>query len=115
MSRHSSGFCFLPAGACPTVKEEALEYPIGDLLKQHASEYCQDLDLGASRFMDANNRLEGDASGPAPSEGDSKLTLQVDEETLAYHVSLPPPLLTIRSPAKHWPGQNGILLGCGSV
>ncbi len=76
-------------GSCPTVKEESPR--IQELLKRHACEYSQDLDEGQHRFQEAFTRLDsnqGASGASAPFDMDPKLDLHVDEDTLAYHVSL---------------------------
>lgn len=75
------------AGSAGTTKSDPQTAAIRDLLKVHASEYCQDLDFGAARFCENYNRAVGMAADPPPFDIKDEPKLHLDEDVMAYHVS----------------------------
>ncbi len=77
------------AGSAGTAKSDPQTAAIRDLLKVHASEYCQDLDFGAARFCENYNRAVGMAADPTPFDIKDEAKLHLDEDVMTYHVRLP--------------------------
>lgn len=85
ISARKTGF-ILCTGSNGTTKTDPQRAAIRDLLKVHASEYCQDVDFGAARFYENYNRAVGLPSEPAPFEIKDEPKLHLDEDVIAYHV-----------------------------
>lgn len=83
----------LKTGGNGSLKADPQTTAIRDLLKVHASEYCQDLDFGAARFCENYNRALGIMAEPPAFEIKDEPQVHLDEDIIAYHVctSGPPP------------------------